>query len=224
MIAAHRRRIEKIDREKIFVIGNGVDLPRASPVDSISVEIDTKVADFLTQDNLLVSQWNGKLQSHEEVKGDTRDFLIDNLRDITMSSAAVGDEAIPDITSKYKIPKQRTAQNLIATADAWFAETAPHEELFVHAGLDADFRSHLINARNDFQKALDDAGNAAEEFSAAFDSLDLLMRDIMNLARRRSALVKLKYKNNPSKLASWLIASYLEPPPRQKVNIAMQMI
>jgi hypothetical protein len=223
MIAAHRRRIEKNDREKIFVISNAADFPKDSPVDRISGEIDLRVADFLARDNLLVSSFGGKLQARE-VKGDTRDFLIAHLRDIVTGAAAIGDEAVPGITAKYTMPYPRTGQNLIATADAWFAETAPYEHLFVAAGFDADFRNKLNNARNDFQKACAAADGSAEEHDKAFETIDALMRDIMNLTRRRSALIRLKYKNNPGKLASWLIASHLELPPKKKVNIVMQMI
>lgn len=223
MIAAHRRRIEKTDREKIFLISHLDDFPQGSPVDSISAEINAKVEDFLTRDAALFSTLGGKLQVRE-VKGDTRDFLIANLCDIATSAVAIGDETVPGIIAKYNFQSPRDEQELIETAEAWFAETETHENLFITHGLDADFRNNLLNAKNDFQKALDAVFNSSQGNIGAFDELETLMFDIMNLTRRRSALVNLKYKNNPSKLASWLIASHLEPPPKMKISIFMQMI
>ena len=224
MIAAHRRRIEKSDREKIFIISHTEDFPAGSPVELISGEINSRVEEFLTRDAALFSTHGGKLQV-QEIKGDTRDFLIAALTDLVLGAQAVGDEAVPDITAKFRLPTHRTAQNLIATADRWYEETAAHEELLTgKGGLDADFRASLQNARNDFQKALDAVFNSSHGNIEAFERLEELMLEIMSLSRRRSALVRLKYKNNPGKLASWIIASHLEPPPRRKLDIVMQVI
>lgn len=218
MIAAHRRRIEKTDREKIFIIGHTDEFPKGSPVDLISAEIDAKIDDFLTRDAALFSTLGGKLQV-QEIKGDTRDFLIGHLSDIATAAQAVGEEAA------YIFPNPRNAQNLINAADAWFEQTAPHEELFItHGGLDADFRTKLLNAKAEFQNALDAVFHSSHGNIEAFEQLEDLMLDIMNLTRRRSALLHLKYKNNPSKLASWLIASHLEPPPKRKMDFVMQII
>ena len=222
MIAAHRRRIEKTDREKIYIISQADDFPAGSPVALISAEIDAKIADFLARDAVLDASFGGKLQA-QAVKGDTRDFLIANLFDIATAAHAVGDELVPNITARYLLPSPRTAQNLINTAETWHRETAPHEELFIKNGLDADFRGNLLNAKEDFQKALDAVFNSSLGNIEAFEQLEALMLDIMNHTRRRSALVHLKYKNNPSKLASWIIASHLDPPPRKKATIIMQM-
>ncbi|HEY8561296.1 MAG TPA: hypothetical protein VIL74_13045 [Pyrinomonadaceae bacterium] len=225
MIAAHRRRIEKNDREKIFVISHAADFPKNSPVDLISAEIDARVAEFLARDQAFFSVPSDKAQVQaQEVKGDTRDLLIDNLLDIVTGADAVGADTIPDVTGRFRMPHPRTDENLQTAAEKWFEETAPYENLFVGAGLDADFRRKLLDAKNDFQKACAAAGNIPEEHRAAFREMDLLMQEIMNLSRRRAALVKLKYKYNPGKLAAWSIAAYLDHPPKKKLEIVMQMI
>ena len=151
MIAAHRRRTDKLDRERVFLTDNADDFPRGSPVNNISSQIDIKVAEVLARDADLVSAYGDKSQARE-IKGDARDYLIDAFRDIVLGAAAIGDSTVPGIIAKFRIPEPRTEQNLIASADAWFAETAPPlEARFVTAGLPEDFRAALIAAKTAFQ-------------------------------------------------------------------------
>lgn len=215
MIDAHRRRMDKIDRERVFLTDNAADFPKDSPVDKISVIINAKAAQALAQDADLVSALGDKQQA-QSVKGDARDNLLDEFRDVISGAIAIGDDAVPGITAKYKMPYSRTDQNLIATADAYHADTAPPlEEKLIEVGLPDDFRAQIIAAKNIFQQARDEADSAVEEHGEAVGALDALFREIMALSRQRAAMVKLKYKNNAGKLAAWKIASHLERPPKR---------
>ena len=224
MIAAHRRRIEKTDREKIFIIGHPDEFPKGSPVDLISEEVNAKITEFLALDKEIDAKYGGRLQALE-IKSDTRDFLVANLLDIVTGAIAIGDETVPGIAHRYRIPYPRTDENLLRVGEAWVNETAAHENHFISVGLSPEFRNHLDSARDDFRKALEIVAGMSGEHIEAFARLDAIMRDIMNLTRRRAALIKLKYyKTNHRVLASWSIASYLEPPPKRKVNIIMQIV
>ena len=216
---AHRRRMDKIDRERVFVTDNAADFPKDSPVDLVSVKINTKATDTLARDADLVASFGGKSQAMN-IKGDRRDNLLDEFRDIVMGARAIGNADVPGITAKFKMPEPRTEQNLIATAEAFFTETAALDQQFIDVGLDADFRAQLIAAKNAFQTARDEADSASEEHGEAVGALDALLREMMALSRQRSAMVKLKYKNNPGKLAAWAIASHLESAPKKPANPA----
>lgn len=216
MIAAHRRRNDKIDRERVFITDNAADFPKDSPVDTISKMIDAKVAEAHAHDASLSSAFGDKSQALE-IKGDIRDELLDQFRDVVGGAVGIGNAKIPGITAKFKMPNPRNEQNLIAHADSTFADTAPPlEDEFIKVGLDADFRAQIINTKNAFRQAADAADSAAEEHGEAVGALDTLWRETMALSRQRSAMVKLKYKNNPGKLAAWTIASHLEQPPKKK--------
>ena len=71
-------------------------------------------------------------------------------------------------------------------------------------------------SENAFQTARDQADSAGEDYGEAVGALDALFRELMEHSRQRAALVKLKYRNNPGKLAAWAIASHLEQPPKKK--------
>ena len=210
---AHRRRMDKIDRERVFLTDNAADFPPGSPTDNISIQINAKVTDALSRDADLVSALGDKAQAMS-VKGNARDNLLDEFRDVIAGATAIGDTAVPGITAKFKMPHPRTEQNLIATADAFIADAAPLEAQFIAVGLPNDFLDQILSAKNAFQTARDEADSAAEGHGEAVGALDALMRDIMALSRQRSALVKLKYKNDPGKLAAWEIASHLEKAPK----------
>lgn len=215
---AHRRRMDKIDRERVFMSDNAADFPVGSPAEIISAAINAKAAEALARDADLVTALGDKSQAMS-IKGDRRDNLLDEFRDVIAGAIAIGDAAEPGITAKFRMPEPRTEQNLIAKADSMFAETAPPlEAKFITVGLPADFRDQIKDAKINFQQARDEADSASEEHGEAVGALEALMRDIMALSRQRSAIVKLKYKNNPGKLAAWEIATHLEKAPKPKPN------
>ncbi len=210
---SHRRRMDKLDRERVFIIDNTADFPKNSPVDLISETINTKANNVLSRDAVLVASLGDKSQAMS-IKGNQRDNLLEAFREIVLGARAIGETVSPGITSKFKMPEPRTEQNLIATADAFHSDTAAFEQQFIDVGLDVDFRAALIVAKNDFQTARDEADSAAEEHGEAVGALDALMRELMAHSRQRAAMVKLKYKNNPGKLAAWAIASHLDSAPK----------
>ncbi len=213
---ALQRRMNKIDSERVFVTDNVADFPAGSPVDLISVVINAKATEVLAHDAALVSALGDKSQALA-IKDHDRDILIDMFRDVVGGAIGIGDTAVPGITAKFKMPHPRTEQNIIAKADSMYADTAPPlEAQFFGAGLDANFRANIITAKTAFQTSRDNADSATAEHGEAVGALNALIREMMELSRQRSALVKLKYKNNPGKLAAWAIASHLEQPPKKK--------
>src|SRR5688572_18387958 len=117
---AHRRRMDKIDRERVFLSDNSADFPRDSPVDRLSVNINAKAAEAVARDAELLSALGDKSQAMA-LKGERRDLLIEEFKDVILGARAIGDTIVPGITSKFKVPHPRTEQNLIAGADSFHA-------------------------------------------------------------------------------------------------------
>lgn len=148
-------------------------------------------------------------------KGNARDHLLEEDEAIVGGAVAIGNVVVPGITAKFKMPRPRTDQNLIADADAKYADTEPLEAQFIAVGLDTKFRLYLQTARNAFQTARDEANGALEEHGEAVGALESLWREVSVLSRQRAAMVKLKYRQNPGKLAAWEIASHLDRAPKR---------
>jgi hypothetical protein len=137
------------------------------------------------------------------------------MRDFAIGGTSLAGE-IPGITEILKVPDNRNDQNLISAATAFFDETAAHIALFETVDLTADDRNNLTIYRDAFIAAANEWESAVEQHAEAVGALDTLFREMMSLSRKRSAIVKLKYRNNPGKLAAWTVASHLDRAPKSK--------
>ncbi|MET0753901.1 MAG: hypothetical protein ABWZ66_11030 [Pyrinomonadaceae bacterium] len=211
MTDAKRRRMDKLQREDVHMVDNAADFPADSPVDKVTVLIRPKMAEALELDARLMQEL-GEKRAAQEAKDDSRDMLIDLLRDFAIGAIAVDDE-IPGIAAQVRVPRNRSDQNLIAAATAIHAVVAPHLGKFKDADLTSADHANLLIFRDKFTADRNAWESSSEEHAEAVGALDALFRDMMALSRKRSALVKLKYRNNPGKRAAWTVASHLERPP-----------
>lgn len=214
MTDAQRRRMEKFDREKVFMDDNAADFPADSPADKVNDLLYPKMDQVLALDADLIQEL-GERRAAQEAKDDARDILLDLLRDFSTAAVGIGDE-VPGITEQFKVPRDRTDQNLIAAATAFFDASAPHIAKFAEVGISSADRDNLQTFRDNFIAARGEWQSAVEEHAEAVGALDALFREMMALSRKRSAIVKLKYRDDAGKLAAWTLASHLERAPKKK--------
>jgi hypothetical protein len=151
----------------------------------------------------------------QAIKGDRLDNLLDELRAIATAAVAIDNDEVEGITVKFRMPDNRSDQNLLARSSAFYTDTEPLEEKFVEAGLDADFRAQLNAARTAYMQALDAADSAVEEHAEAVGAISEIFREMMALSRKRAAIVNLKYRDDAGKRASFVVASHLERAPKK---------
>jgi len=156
----------------------------------------------------------GERHAAQEAKDSWRDKLLNLLRDFATGGKGLAGE-IPRITAILKVPDNRNDQNLISAATAFFEATAPHIALFETFDLTGDDRNNLTVYRDAFIAAANEWESAVEQHAEAVGALDALFREMMSLSRKRSAIVKLKYRNNAGKLAAWTVASHLDRAPKK---------
>lgn len=216
MTGAQRRRMEKLEREAVFFTDNAADFPANSPADKVSAEISPKQAQALDLDAKLTVE-SGERRAAQEAKDEKRDLLLDQLRDFATAAIGIGNE-VPGLTAQFRVPTNRSDQNLIAAATAFFDASEAHKEKFAELGLDAGERNMLASLRDEFSAARAEWESAVVEHAGAGGDLDAVFRDMMALSRKRSAIVKIKYKDNPGKLAAWTVASHLERPPKRNTG------
>ena len=212
MTDAQRRRIEKLQRESVFFGDNAADFPSDSPAEKVSALINPKMQQALVLDARLETEL-GERRAAQELKDDWRDRLLDLLRDYSTAAKGI-DAEVPGITAQFKMPGNRSDQNLIAAATAFFEASQPHRLKFEEIGMSDSDRNNLIVFRDEFSAARNEWESAVEEHAEAVGALDALFREMISLSRKRSAIVKIKYKNNSGKLAAWEVASHLERPPK----------
>ena len=115
---------------------------------------------------------------------------------IVLAAKGIGNE-LPGIADKYRLPRPRTDQNLIAKATSFHTDSADDEAKFIEYGLNPNFRASLLSARQEFEASSAQADAALEEHAEATGTLDTRFRDTMNLSRKRDAIVRIKYRDGP---------------------------
>lgn len=207
------RKNDKLDREDVFIIDNTADFPAGSPVDLLTKEINVERAKILDFDANQASGFADK-RSAQEIYEDRRDKLVDLLDKFELAAEIVEDE-VEGTAAKFKNRYPRTDQRLIARATAFHADSEGIKDKMNDAGATADDRAALLTVRDEFQQAAaaHDAGQG--HHAEATGGLNASFRTAMALSSRRDKRVRMKYRNNPAKLAAWTVASHLERTPKK---------
>lgn len=215
MIGAHRRRTDKLDNEGVFMTDNAADFPAGSPGEIVTSLLGPKMAEARVLDAALIVEL-GEKRAAQEGKEETREEVVNVLRDFARAAIGIGSE-VPGLSAQFRVPDNRSDDNLIAAATAFYDASAPHEAKFEEL-LGDKCRTELTKKRDAFMAARAEWDSAVAEHAGAVGALDALFREMMSLSRKRDAIVRLKYRNDPGKLAAWTVASHLERAPKRSAE------
>lgn len=214
---SHRRKLDKIDREDVFVADNAADFPAGSKVAELTALIASEKARLLAFDAQQMSGFAGK-RGAQDIYEDQRDALVDLLEEYVLAADIVDDE-IPGTAAKFRMPRPRTDGNLIAAATSFFDDSADIENDLKIAGLRSGGRALLVTFRDAFQQTAAAHDSSEEKHAEATGGMNDAIRRMMDYSRSRDKSVRMKYRSNPAKLAAWNTASHLDrAPKRQKDN------
>jgi hypothetical protein len=144
-----------------------------------------------------------------QIKRDARDRLHVMLRKISDLATALGFE-INGLEEKFRMPVNRSDQNLIAAGRAFAADAAAFEDEFIGYGMSATFIADLTAATDAFEQSLVPANVAGQEKRGKTAAIAPLITDGMNIVRRLTPVVELKYSNDAGNLAAWEAARHVE--------------
>lgn len=210
---AFRRKMDKIDREEAFFIENAADFADNAKAQQYTTLINAEKAVILAFDAQQTSGFDDKRQA-QEIYENRRDELIDILEQFVLAGAIVDDD-IEGTAAKFKMPRPRTDQNLIAKATSFNTDALPIKAELIAAGLPTDVFSGLPAARDAFQQAALAHDTAEEKHGEATGGMIDSFRKIMDYSKKRGKIVQLKYRTNAAKLAGWLVASHLDRAPKK---------
>lgn len=217
MKANQRRKLDKFERERRFMIDNAADFPSGSPgrkATAVHISIIEEV------ESLAARQRSGidDSRQHTSVKDDHLDDLIEIIRDMNRVANAFADE-VPGIEQKFRLPRSRSEKNYLITAQSYLTDAEALKAKFIEFGMDAEFLDDLQAAMLAVKGKGSDADSAVESQSAATGGLlDAIQRGMAN-SRKLDAIIKIKYRSNPAMLAAWAVASHLEREPRSAVPV-----
>jgi hypothetical protein len=120
------------------------------------------------------------------------------------------------IEDKFPYPPQANDEKLLETVDIYATNALPRKTEFIAHELPADFLEDLAADKTAFQAASVERMNAVGDHIAAREELGDALADGIQRVRNLTSFMKIKYANNPGKLAEWTAASHIERPPKRK--------
>jgi hypothetical protein len=191
-----------------FIAAHAADFPAGSIAAVIFAPL-LPIIDQLAQIAGEQISTRGDYSQAIEIKGDARDILFVMLRDISDLATALAYE-INGLEEKFRMPRNRRDQNLIAAGRAFAADAAAFEDEFIGYGLSATFIADLVAATDAFEQSLVPANVSGQEKTGKTAAAAPLVNDGMIIVRRLTPVVRKKYRNSAANSAAWEFARHVE--------------
>jgi hypothetical protein len=200
-----------------FAHDNEADLPPGSPGRILLERFDGSIDRIQTLAAQKVSG-SDDFNRYMGLKEDALDTIKSIIRQMNLAANAVSENGL-GIGDKYRRPRNRSEQNILATGRSFHADSAEHEALFIEHGMDGSFRTDLqaaidaVESNNDLARLA--FGSRAEATGALIDEFERASV----IARKLKAFMQIKYRDDAGKLAAFTVASRLERPPVRAAGV-----
>ena len=142
-------------------------------------------------------------------RSETREALREDLELIRAAARVLG------LLDQFPRPPQNDDEGLLQLADVYATHALPLKAQFIAHELPADFLEDLAADKAAFQAAIVEQANAKGDHIAARQELDDARDNLVATVRKLDGPVKIRYVNNPGKLAEWAAASHIERPAKR---------
>jgi hypothetical protein len=209
-----RRRWEAFMRMHQFNLDNPGDHAAGSPGAAqfaVLANIVTNVQASGSEQAAAVGESGQKF----EIKGTKRENMRAIMSEMSTLARSMEYE-IDGIQAQFRMPRNRNDADLLNGARAFHSESAQYEADFIRYGIDNHFRDQLADAANEFEASMLAAASAVGERVEATAELEDWVVQGMRARRILDPINRIKYADNPGKLAAWLSASHIEKAPKAK--------
>ena len=208
MKSKERRRYDMFTRVGQFGTDNAADFPVGSVGAAQFAEV---VAVINMLDQLTGNQSIGLNDARYSFAGKNtaRENLREDLSDIAMTARSMVYQ-FPNIDEKFRLPRNKNDQQLLAAARAFLAEATAMKNDFIAYGMPSDFTDDLQADIETFENCFNMTGNAIDTHTEATAAIDGAVRRGMIAVRTLNGVIRNVYRNNPGKLAAWTSASHVE--------------
>ncbi len=187
-------------------------------IGAVQFEEITAVIDRLQE--LLGDQSAGVSDARFEYnnKDTARENLREEISDISQTARSMV-YAIAGIDTMFRMPRNVSDANLLASGHAFYENSAQYEAQFISYGLPAAFRAELQTAIDGFENSLGTPGTAMDEQVAATAEIGAVVKLGMQAIRILEGVVKNNYRAATGKRAAWESASHIERAPKTPVKV-----
>ena len=209
-----RRKLDKFERQRAFFANNAADFPAGTPGGDVAAINAAVVAELNALAGDQFADGNAAAQAFDD-KGALVGDMMKLLRNMNRAANAF-EEEIPGTDQKFRLPRNRSESSLVAAANAFLQDATPLKDVFIEYGLDTTFLDDLQNYITSIEAAKQRGDTKSGDRAGSTAGLSDAANRGMKNSRRADAIVRIKYAENPRKLAEWTIASHLEREPKQK--------
>ncbi|MCD9187238.1 MAG: hypothetical protein LUM44_12455 [Pyrinomonadaceae bacterium] len=198
------RQLNKFQAVEAFMTANEADFPKESSAGRTATALTAVISNIETH---AARKDSGEISSNVEIKAENFEKLDRLMRLITKAARANADE-ITGIEELYRLDGGRSEEARLARARHFYTQSAEHNDIFIESGLETTFRADLNALITAVSASTDETDTAKSERGGAVGALIEEFRKGNRHCNKLDNLVKIKYAENPEKLAAWLIASH----------------
>src|ERR1035437_10684830 len=141
-------------------------------------------------------------------------WLHDDLMAISGTARTLA-QTTPGLDDKFRLTHNLTYGNILPIDRAFAADAAPLQADFVACEMPADFLAQLNTAITAFAGATDTQSGGKGAKSKGTAGIRSNLDTAFAAVRGLDAIVKNKYRNDPTTLAEWAVARHVERTPRR---------
>lgn len=119
------------------------------------------------------------------------------------------------VEDKFPYPPRNNDEQLLQMAAVYATNALPLKAQLIAHELPPDFLEDLAADKAAFQSASAERLNAVGDHISARQELDDALARGVEIVRKLTSLMKVKYANNPGKLAEWTAATHIERAPKR---------
>lgn len=199
------RQLERMQARVAYMTVNAADFPATSPGGRTTAAMRTVISNIET---LSARKVSGAISQNVEIKDENIEKLERLTRKVNKAARSAADE-ITGIDELFKMGRESSEEAILARARSFHANSEAHQAVLIEYGLDDDFRKDLNDLITAVTDSAEDTDNAQADRGGAVGALKEEFRKGNRLGAKLDGIVKIKYDDDPDKLAAWLIASHL---------------
>ena len=161
------------------------------------------------------AQSSGRSGARQGVAGKAaaRDELLRDLEAISRTARTMT-RTTPGLEDKFRVPHNKSNQDVLATARAVAADALPFKAEFIRRGMPADFLEDLAADIAAMEEAITQKAQGTESHVAATAAIDAEIERGMTAVRQLDPVIRNIFASDPATLAAWFSASHVARTPR----------
>jgi hypothetical protein len=200
------RQYDMLVRVRDFGASQTAAFPAASFGGQLFSTVNSAIAGLTSH---AATQISGAARQSTASKAVARAHLLDDIEAISRTAKAMALDT-PGLGDKFRLPRSTSDTALLTLAQAYLTDAQSLKVEFLKYAMAEDFLEDLQADISAFEAAATIKNTTKVSRVSATASIDETLAKGLKAVRQLQAVVKNKFRDDPSKLAAWASASHVE--------------